>query len=254
MEKEPTIAEQMETLLASIKKLNAALLESKEELVEKATLDMAIEFTRFIVLSCPEKMNKLPEYVAAQDAKLKVNPHGQGFDMSDDSGGHWEYKQAAYISKKPKKSSNKAGYAHFIWKYPVEVDNESNADYTTRILEEVKELTNGGGIKFTISSSNPQIRREYKFSDAFIQAYFARVTEKKMQACNIRCTVCKHCHRSHRLEYWQKYDRLFATKPPTKEEWTMLISDKKTMKQPCLLDVKEEKKDETSSSSSSDTQ
>lgn len=235
-DKGPTISERIAELLTKTKALNRALLVPKVEWDEKVALDAAIEFTRAIMLICPETMNKLREYVTAQDDKMNVNPHGQGVDMSDSKGGCWEHKQASYKKKVPRRNSNNAGYAHFIWKYPVRLQDESKRHYTDRILDEVKQLTDGGGIIFVISSATPAFKCTYKISAAFIQAYFAQVTEaKEMQACNIRCSMCKHCCRPHRLEYWQEYDRQFDTEPPTKREWIMLMSDSETMKEPCLL-------------------
>lgn len=189
-------------------------------LTEDQENELQTKLARALRKNNPGFSGKLHEFIAADDSGLTVNKKGQGVDMFDKNKGCWESKYSKYHDE---------GFSHFVWKYRLRNDAESDGDYKNRILADIRKKTKEGGIIFDVGSKSEKYRAKYIIDGEFMMKYFENVlnmTETKSH--NMRCNFCTKCNKYHRLEYLNHYQKVYKknNKSLPKSTWDQLRVDR----------------------------
>ena len=173
----------------------------------------------------PNAGKKIDEIIYAYEHKnqnITVNDKQHGADFIEQNGGHTELK--ASTCKKKKNGVR----ANFCWPLP---KGKTEEERRTKLLDSVKEKTEGGMWIAVATDGVQRTLQEYKISHEFLMAYFTRVKFKNCNVHNMGCTQCKTCKHFHRLLKMQQYSDMMQKdklKDLTEEQWTHVFEKTKS--------------------------
>jgi len=153
------------------------------------------KLTKMII---PNVHQKIDEVAYADDHMLIVCEDQHGADLHDSEGNSFELKVSVCTSR-----------ANFNWNIPAGTTSKNRRS----LLKSVETKTEGGGAIFVVKSKSSKLLAEYKFSSAFLLAYFARVPLGSSKNHNMGCKQCTNCRKFHRLDKLQQNNDLFEENP-----------------------------------------
>lgn len=182
--KPPIAAAALAALLVAFR-LYLLALGKVDEATRKVLLVPLAELFKMII----PHVHKLDEFIYASKNGMKVESALHGADMKDKDGNRWELKVSILGAATSR--------CNFNWTVPRADTPERRRE---KLLENVREKTEGGGAILRITDSLGNLIEEFKFTHAFLMAYFARVPFGVAATHNMGTQRCKHCKRFHRLE------------------------------------------------------
>jgi len=174
---------------------------------------IAVPLCKLVKMTIPNAHQKLDEVVFGAENGLDVQEHQHGADLKDADGNSFELKVSVCTKKNRK--------CNFNWNIPRGKIAEVRR---FKLLASVREKTGGGGAILRVVDAFGALIAEFKFSEAFLLAYFNRLAFGASGNHNLGCTRCRTCDGFHRLEKLRGANDIFALAEPWKVDWTAVFA------------------------------